>query len=107
MSDFINYFAPLAQDERTPITQEPIKNGLWNRRSVARVARRRAIEHQRTEDAQVEQNESLTRNKNSGEYSNGFDTKIISVSIQSIKKEIKITISLNIHLYIILQILKC
>jgi hypothetical protein len=62
MSDFVNYFAPLAQDERTPITQEPVKNGLQNRRSVARVARRRAIERQRTEDAQVEQNESLTRN---------------------------------------------
>jgi hypothetical protein len=62
MSSFINYFAPLAQDERTPITQEPVKNGLRNRRSIARVARRRAIERQRTEDAQVEQHESLTCN---------------------------------------------
>jgi hypothetical protein len=62
MSDFVNYFAPLVQDERTPITQEPVKNGLRNRRSVACVARRRAIERQRTEDAQVEQNKSLTRN---------------------------------------------
>jgi hypothetical protein len=63
MSNFINYFALLAQDKRTPITREPVKNGLRNRRSIARVARRRAIEHQRTEDAQVEQHESLTRNK--------------------------------------------
>jgi hypothetical protein len=62
MSDFVNYFTPLVQDERTPITQEPVKNGLRNRRSVARVARRRAIERQRTEDAQVEQNKSLTHN---------------------------------------------
>jgi hypothetical protein len=62
MSSFVNYFAPLAQDERTPITQEPVKNGLRNRRSIARVARRRAIERQRIEDAQVEQNESLTHN---------------------------------------------
>jgi hypothetical protein len=62
MSDFVNYFALLVQDERTPITQEPVKNGPRNRRSVARVARRQVIECQRTEDAQVEQNESLTRN---------------------------------------------
>jgi hypothetical protein len=62
MSSFVNYFAPLAQDERTPIAREPVKNGLRNRRSIAHVARRRAIEHQRIEDAQVEQNESLTRN---------------------------------------------
>jgi hypothetical protein len=45
--------------------------------------------------------------QNSGGYSNGFDTKIIFVSIQSIKKEIKITFSFNIHLYITMQILKC
>jgi hypothetical protein len=62
MSDFLNYFAPLAQDERTPIAREPVKNGLRNRRSIARVARRQAIERQKTEDAQVEQNKSLTRN---------------------------------------------
>jgi hypothetical protein len=62
MSSFVNYFAPLAQDERTPIAREPVKNGIRNRRSIARVARRRAIERQRTEDAQVEHNESLTRN---------------------------------------------
>jgi hypothetical protein len=62
MSSFVNYFAPLAQDERTPIAREPVKNGLRNRRSIARVARRRAIERQRTEDAQVKQHESLTRN---------------------------------------------
>jgi hypothetical protein len=68
MSSFVNYFTPLAQDERTPITREPVKNGLQNRRSVARVARRRAIERQRTEDAQVEQNESLTRNIESNLY---------------------------------------
>jgi hypothetical protein len=63
MSSFVNYFAPLAQDERTPIAREPVKNGIRNRRSIARVVRRRAIEHQRTEDAQVEQCKSLTRNK--------------------------------------------
>jgi hypothetical protein len=62
MSSFINYFAPLAQDERMPIAREPVKNGIRNRRSIARVARRRAIERQRTEDAQVEHNELLTRN---------------------------------------------
>jgi hypothetical protein len=62
MSSFVNYFAPLAQDERTPIAREPVKNPIRNRRSIARVARRRAIERQRTNDAQVEHNESLTRN---------------------------------------------
>jgi hypothetical protein len=62
MSSFVNYFVPLAQDERTPIAREPVKNGIRNHRSVARVARRRAIERQRIEDAQVKQNESLTRN---------------------------------------------
>jgi hypothetical protein len=65
MSSFVNYFAPLAQDERrTPIAREPVKN----HRSIARVARRRAIERQRTEDAQVEHNESLTRNIKSNLY---------------------------------------
>jgi hypothetical protein len=68
MSSFVNYFAPLAQDERTPITREPVKNGLRNRRSIARVARRRAIERQRIKDAQVEQHESLTRNIKSNLY---------------------------------------
>jgi hypothetical protein len=63
MSSFVNYFAPLVQDERMPIAWEPVKNGVRNRRSIACVARRRAIERQRTEDAQVEHNESLTRNK--------------------------------------------
>jgi hypothetical protein len=62
MSSFVNYFAPLAHDERMPITQELVKNGTRNRRSIARVARRRAIERQRSEDAQVEQYESLTHN---------------------------------------------
>jgi hypothetical protein len=62
MSSFVNYFAPLAQDERMPIAREPVKNTVRNRRSIARVARRRAIERQRSEDAQVEHNESLTRN---------------------------------------------
>jgi hypothetical protein len=59
MSSFVNYFAPLAQDERrTPIAREPVKN----RRSIARVARRRAIERQKIKDAQVERNKLLTRN---------------------------------------------
>jgi hypothetical protein len=64
MSSFVNYFAPLAHEERTPIAREPVKN----RRSIARVARRRAIERRRTEDAQVEHNESLTRNIKSNLY---------------------------------------
>jgi hypothetical protein len=68
MSSFVNYFAPLAQDERTPIAREPVKNPIRNRRSIARVARRRAIERQRTDDAQVEHNESLTRNIKSNLY---------------------------------------
>jgi hypothetical protein len=68
MSSFVNYFAPLAQDERTPITREPVKNAVRNRRSIARVARRRTIERRRTEDAQVEHNESLTRNIKSNLY---------------------------------------
>jgi hypothetical protein len=62
MSSFVNYFAPLAQDGRMPIAREPVKNAVRNRRSIARVARRRAIERQRTDDAQVEHYESLTRN---------------------------------------------
>jgi hypothetical protein len=65
MSSFVNYFAPLAQDERrTPIAREPVKN----RRSIAHVARRRAIERQKIEDAQVECNELLTRNIKSNLY---------------------------------------
>jgi hypothetical protein len=68
MSSFVNYFAPLVQDERTPIAREPVKNGTQNRRSIAHVARRRAIECQRIEDAQVEQCESLTRNIKSNLY---------------------------------------
>jgi hypothetical protein len=68
MSSFVNYFAPLAQDKRMPIAREPVKNGIRNRRSIAHVARRRAIERQRTEDAQVEHNESFTRNIKSNLY---------------------------------------
>jgi hypothetical protein len=64
MSAFVNYFAPLAQDEKTPITQEPVWSGLHGHRRLARIARRRTIERQRTQDAQVEQYELLTRNNN-------------------------------------------
>jgi hypothetical protein len=76
MSSFANYFVPLAQDERTPIAQEPVKNGLRNRRSIARVVRRRAIERQRIEDAQVEQHESLTRNSLANGFSTSFKTSL-------------------------------
>jgi hypothetical protein len=62
MSAFVNYFTLLAQDKRMPITREPVWSGLRGHRCLARIAERRTIEHQRTEDTQVEQHESLTRN---------------------------------------------
>jgi hypothetical protein len=62
LSDFVNYFAPLSHGERTPITRDQVWSGLRGHRRLARAARKQILERQITEDAQVEQYESLTRN---------------------------------------------
>jgi hypothetical protein len=48
--------------ERTPITRDQVWSGLRGHRRLARAARKQIIERQISEDAQVEQDESLTRN---------------------------------------------
>jgi hypothetical protein len=62
LSNFVNYFAPLSHGERTPITRDQVWSGLRGHRRLARAARKRILERQISEDAQVEQYESLTRN---------------------------------------------
>jgi hypothetical protein len=62
LSDFVNYFVPLSHGERTPITQDQVWSGLRGHRRLARAARKKELERQIAEDAQVEQYESLTRN---------------------------------------------
>jgi hypothetical protein len=62
LSDFVNYFAPLSHGERTPVTRDQVWSGLRGHRRLARAARKRILERQISEDAQVEQYESLTRN---------------------------------------------
>jgi hypothetical protein len=58
----VNYFAPLSHGERTPVTRDQVWSGLRGHRRLARAARKQLIERQIAEDAQVEQDESLTRN---------------------------------------------
>jgi hypothetical protein len=58
----VNYFAPLSHGERTPVTRDQVWSGLRGHRRLARAARKRILERQIEEDAQVEQHESLTRN---------------------------------------------
>jgi hypothetical protein len=58
----MNYFAPLAHAERVPISREQVWSSLRGHGRLAHVARKRILEHQISEDAQVEQDESLTRN---------------------------------------------
>jgi hypothetical protein len=53
---------PLSHGEQTPVTQEQVWSGLRGHRRLARTARKRALERQISEDAQVEQYESLTCN---------------------------------------------
>jgi hypothetical protein len=49
--------------ERTPITRDQVWSGLRGHRRLARTARKKILEeHQISEDAQVEQYESLTHN---------------------------------------------
>jgi hypothetical protein len=62
LSDFVNYFVPLSHGERTVITRDQVWSGLRGHRHLARAARKRILERQISEDAQVEQDESLTRN---------------------------------------------
>jgi hypothetical protein len=62
LSDFVNYFAPLSHGERTPVTRDQVWSGLRGHRRLARAARKQLVERQIAEDAQVEQDESLTRN---------------------------------------------
>jgi hypothetical protein len=58
----VNYFAPLSHGERTPVTRDQVWSGLRGHRRLARAARKQLVERQIAEDAQVEQDESLTRN---------------------------------------------
>jgi hypothetical protein len=58
----VNYFAPLSHGERTPITRDQVWSGLRGHRRLARAARKKELERQISEDAQVEQYELLTRN---------------------------------------------
>jgi hypothetical protein len=62
LSDFVNYFALLSHRERAPITRDLVWSGLRGHRHLARAAGKRILERQISEDAQVEQVESLTRN---------------------------------------------
>jgi hypothetical protein len=62
LSDFVNYFTPLSHGERTPVTREQVWSGLRGHRCLARAARKRILECQISEDAQVKQYKSLTRN---------------------------------------------
>jgi ATP-dependent DNA helicase PIF1 len=54
---------PLTHGERTPITQDQVWSGLRGHRRLACAARKRIIECQISEDAQVEQDELLTHNR--------------------------------------------
>jgi hypothetical protein len=62
LSDFVNYFVPLSHGERTTVTQDQVWSSLRGHRRLARAARKKILERQISEDAQVEQDESLTRN---------------------------------------------
>jgi hypothetical protein len=58
----VNYFAPLSHRERAPVTRDLVWSGLRGHRHLARAARKKILERQITEDTQVKQYESLTRN---------------------------------------------
>jgi hypothetical protein len=58
----VNYFAPLSHGERIPVTRDQVWSGLRGHRRLACAARKKIFERQITEDAQVKQDESLTRN---------------------------------------------
>jgi hypothetical protein len=62
LSDFVNYFTPLSHGERTPVTRDQVWSGLRGHRRLARAARKKTLERQISEDAQVEQDELLTCN---------------------------------------------
>jgi hypothetical protein len=62
LSDFVNYFVPLSHGERTPVTRDQVWSGLQGHRRLARTARKKELERQIAEDAQVEQYEMLTCN---------------------------------------------
>jgi hypothetical protein len=53
---------PLSHGERTHITRDQVWSGLCSHRRLAHAARKRILKRQISEDAQVEQDESLTRN---------------------------------------------
>jgi hypothetical protein len=52
----------LSHGERTSITRDQVWSSLRGHRRLARTARERILERQISEDAQVEQDEPLTRN---------------------------------------------
>jgi hypothetical protein len=58
----VNYFAPLAHAERIPLSREQVWKSLRGHGRLACAARKRILERQISEDAQVEQDESSTRN---------------------------------------------
>jgi hypothetical protein len=62
LSDFVNYFAPLAHAEQIPLSREQVWSSLRGHRRLAHAARKRILECQISEDAQVERDKSSTRN---------------------------------------------
>jgi hypothetical protein len=63
LSDFVNYFALLSHGERTPVTGDQVWSSLRGHRRLARTARKKILKRQISEDAQVKQDELLTRNR--------------------------------------------
>jgi hypothetical protein len=62
----MNYFTPLSHGERIPVTRDIVWSSLQGHRRLARATRKRILERQISKDAQVKQDEWLTRNKAEG-----------------------------------------
>jgi hypothetical protein len=58
----MNYFTLLVHTERVPISRERVWSSLRGHACLAHAARKRILERQISEDAQVEQDELSTRN---------------------------------------------
>jgi hypothetical protein len=58
----VNYFVPLAHTKRIPLSREQVWKSLQGHRHLACTARKRILKCQISEDAQVEQDKSSTRN---------------------------------------------
>jgi hypothetical protein len=79
LSDFVNYFVPLEHAERIPLSREQVWSSLRGHSHLARAARKRILERQISEDAQVKQDESSTRNKK-GHLEQSMMLRLIKVS---------------------------